>query len=81
MLEAFLIAGFPLEKKRSMTDYVPVATKNGPSIPLEVCSECGCCAGRAERNHPADNQERGIENSDQPQSTHTYTSGEGFIGG
>ena len=36
---------------------------------------------RAERNHPAASQERGIENSDQPQSRQTSTSGGGFIGG
>jgi len=36
---------------------------------------------RMERNHPADSQERGIENSDQPQSKHTRTSGDGVMGG
>jgi hypothetical protein len=34
-----------------------------------------------ERNHPAESQERGIENSDQPQSRQTCMSGEGVMGG
>jgi hypothetical protein len=38
-------------------------------------------AGRSERNQPAESQEWGMENSDQPHSTHTWMSGEGFIGG
>jgi hypothetical protein len=38
-------------------------------------------AGRSERSHPADNHERGIENSDQPHSTQTCTSGDGVMGG
>jgi len=41
----------------------------------------GAVCGRAERNQPAESQERGIENSDQPQSRHTKISGEGVMGG
>ncbi len=41
----------------------------------------GALCGRIERNHPAESQERGIENSDQPQSRQTSTSGEGVKGG
>jgi hypothetical protein len=37
--------------------------------------------GRIAPNHPAASQERGMENSDQPQSRHTRTSGEGVMGG
>jgi hypothetical protein len=33
------------------------------------------------RSQPAASHERGIENSDQPQSVHTRISGGGFIGG
>jgi hypothetical protein len=33
------------------------------------------------RNHPADSQDLGIENSAQPQSKQTWTFGEGDIGG
>jgi hypothetical protein len=47
--------------------------------PMDVEAVAGC--GRIERNHPAESQERGIENSDQPQSRHTKTSGDGVIGG
>ena len=38
-------------------------------------------AWRAERNHPAESQDRGTENSDQPQSRQMRTSGEGVKGG
>jgi len=41
----------------------------------------GTTCGRNDRNHPADSQERGMENSDQPQSRHTRTSGDGVMGG
>ena len=41
----------------------------------------GTAAGRAERSHPAESQERGTENSDQPHSTQIWTSGEGVNGG
>jgi len=41
----------------------------------------GAVCGRIERNHPAESQERGIENSDQPQSRQTSTSGDGVMGG
>jgi len=41
----------------------------------------GTTAGRIGRNHPAESQERGMENSDQPQSRQTFTSGAGFMGG
>jgi hypothetical protein len=34
-----------------------------------------------DRNHPAESQERGTENSDQPQSKHILISGEGVTGG
>jgi len=37
--------------------------------------------GRSEPSHPAESQECGIENSDQPQSRQTRMSGEGVIGG
>lgn len=47
---------------------------------LTGVTAAGCC-GRVERNHPAAIHERGIENSDQPHSRHTRTSGDGFIGG
>lgn len=33
------------------------------------------------RSQPAESQERGMENSDQPQSRQTRTSGEGVMGG
>jgi hypothetical protein len=46
---------------------------------MEAVAGAGC--GRIERNHPAESQERGIENSDQPQSKHTRTSGDGVMGG
>jgi len=36
---------------------------------------------RIERSHPAESQERGIRNSDQPQSRHTVMSGDGVMGG
>jgi hypothetical protein len=41
----------------------------------------GTAAERIQRSQPAESQECGIENSDQPQSRQTITSGEGFIGG
>jgi hypothetical protein len=41
----------------------------------------GTAWGRIGRSHPAESQERGIENSDHPQSRQTMTSGEGVIGG
>lgn len=44
-----------------------------------VAGDTGC--GRSGRSHPADSQERGIENSDHPQSRQTKMSGEGVIGG
>jgi len=46
---------------------------------MEVAAGAGC--GRDERNHPAESHERGIENSDQPQSRQTKTSGDGVMGG
>jgi hypothetical protein len=36
---------------------------------------------RIERNHPAESQEHGIKNSDQPQSRQTVISGDGVMGG
>jgi hypothetical protein len=33
------------------------------------------------RSQPAESQERGIENSDQPQSRQTLMSGDGVMGG
>lgn len=41
----------------------------------------GATWARIGRSQPAESQERGIENSDQPQSKQTRTSGEGVIGG
>ena len=41
----------------------------------------GVTVGRAARNHPAESQERGTENSDKPQSRQIWTSGEGVTGG
>ena len=41
----------------------------------------GAGTGRIGCSHPALSQERGIENSDQPQSRHTRISGEGVMGG
>jgi len=41
----------------------------------------GAACVRMGRSHPAESQERGIENSDQPQSTQTLTSGDGVMGG
>ena len=41
----------------------------------------GAGCGRIERSHPAESQERGIENSDHPQSRQTWTSGDGVNGG
>jgi hypothetical protein len=46
---------------------------------MDAVAGAGC--GRIERNHPAASQERGIENSDHPQSRQTKTSGDGVIGG
>ncbi len=43
-----------------------------------VAVEDSVCMGRS---HPAESQERGIENSDQPQSRQTRTSGDGVMGG
>jgi hypothetical protein len=39
----------------------------------------GCV--RMGRSQPAESQERGMENSDQPQSRQITTSGEGVMGG
>ena len=36
---------------------------------------------RTDCSHPAESQDRGTENSDQPQSKHTLISGEGVTGG
>jgi hypothetical protein len=41
----------------------------------------GIAAGREDLNQPAESQERGTENSDQPQSRQIWTSGEGITGG
>jgi hypothetical protein len=46
---------------------------------MDAVAGAGCV--RIERNHPAESQERGIENSDQPQSRQTLTSGDGVMGG
>jgi hypothetical protein len=46
---------------------------------MDAVAGAGCV--RIERNHPAESQERGIENSDQPQSRQTMTSGDGVMGG
>jgi hypothetical protein len=55
------------------TSAIPVG--NAFSVPLATPS------GRAGFNHPAASHERGIANSDQPQSRHALTSGDGVIGG
>jgi len=46
---------------------------------IDAVAATGC--GLIGRSHPAESQERGIENSDQPQSRHTMMSGAGVIGG
>jgi hypothetical protein len=46
---------------------------------MDAADGAGC--GRIERNHPAESHERGIENSDQPQSRQTMMSGDGVMGG
>jgi hypothetical protein len=46
---------------------------------MDGVTATGC--GRIGRSHPAESQERGIENSDHPQSRQTMTSGDGVIGG
>jgi len=56
--------------------YEALAVRMGVSIGVGAGG-----AGRCERSHPAESQELGIENSDQPHSTQTCTSGEGFMGG
>ena len=47
--------------------------------PMEGAAAAGWV--RDDRSQPAESQERGIENSDQPQSRQTWMSGEGVIGG
>jgi hypothetical protein len=63
-------------KIRSSRQEAIAATFEGT---MDAGAEAGC--GRMERNHPAASQERGIENSDQPQSRQTKTSGDGVMGG
>jgi len=46
---------------------------------MEGAVGAGCV--RNDRSQPAESQERGIENADQPQSRQTWTSGEGVMGG
>jgi len=46
---------------------------------MEVTVAVGCFLSGL--SQPAESQESGIENSDQPQSTQTLTYGEGVIGG
>ena len=46
-------------------------------IDVTVAVGCFLCG----RSQPAESQASGIENSDQPQSVQTLTSGEGVIGG
>ena len=57
--------------------YVAIAATFAEAMDAVAGADCG----RIERNHPAESQERGIENSDQPQSRQTRTSGDGVMGG
>ncbi|HUV70691.1 MAG TPA: hypothetical protein VMW15_13575 [Terracidiphilus sp.] len=41
----------------------------------------GGAGARSDCSHPAESQVRGMENSDQPQSRQTRTSGDGETGG
>ncbi len=59
------------------------AVQTTAAVAVLDMAETGVLAttGRMERSHPAESQERGIANSDQPQSRQTFTSGDGVIGG
>jgi len=46
---------------------------------MEVTVAVGCFLSG--RSQPAESQASGMENSDQPQSMQTFTSGEGVMGG
>jgi hypothetical protein len=50
-------------------------------LAVAVSALFGTACGPGGRNQPAESQERGIENSDQPQSRQTWMSGEGVKGG
>lgn len=54
-----------------------MAATSGGTIPVPFKGS----AWRADRSQPADSQERGTENSDQPQSRQIRTSGDGVKGG
>ena len=50
-------------------------------IAASMADAPGVVGGRNDCNHPAESQDCGIANSDQPQSRQTRTSGDGVIGG
>jgi len=62
---------------RLLNFYVVATATTGVAMLLLVWTG----AGRMECSQPAFSQERGMENSDQPQSRHTMISGEGVMGG
>lgn len=66
------------ESASRFTPYMETAGKGEDEI---VAIPSGAPAGRAERSHPAESQDLGTENSDQPQSRQMRTSGDGFMGG
>jgi hypothetical protein len=59
--------------------FIYVETAGTGEDPIAV--PFGIAAGRGERNQPAESQELGTENSEQPQSRQIWTSGEGVKGG
>jgi hypothetical protein len=74
----FPVGGRPKHHPDSrLSIYVEIAGTNEAAMTLPS----GEPVGRAERSHPAESQERGTENSDQPQSTQMRISGEGVRGG
>ena len=60
--------------------YPAAAILAGTSLGANVCATATGC-GRSDRNHPAESQELGMENSDHPQSRQTRMSGDGVMGG
>jgi len=71
------IQGLAAEDGISTPIYVAetAGTNDGP-IPAALEADTGIVCSQ-----PAESQERGIENSDQPQSRQVLTSGDGFNGG
>jgi hypothetical protein len=65
-----------------------IAIKLDQAYPAIACSSVdtsvgrsGTACGRMGRSQPAESHDRGIENSDQPQSKQALMSGEGVMGG